>query len=71
MTDIASTLSYAKFDEVKDCKTNFDMWNKLKEIYGGYKNVRRAKEKILRAQFWPNENERKWKDCKICGKNQG
>ena len=27
------------------------MWNKLKEIYGGDDNVRRAKEKSLRGQF--------------------
>ena len=43
MIDIASTLSYAKFDEIKDCKTTFDMWNKLKDIYGGDENVRRVK----------------------------
>ena len=27
------------------------MWNKLKEIYGGDDNVRRAKAEILRGQF--------------------
>ena len=43
MIDIASTLSYAKFDEVKDCKTAHEMWTKLKYIYGGDDNVRRAK----------------------------
>ncbi|MDF3681106.1 hypothetical protein P3S38_29460, partial [Enterobacter hormaechei] len=35
MIDIASALSYVEFDEVKDCKTDFAMWNKLKDIYGG------------------------------------
>ena len=30
MIDIASSLSYAKFDEVKDYETTFQMWNKLK-----------------------------------------
>ena len=30
MIDIASSLSYAKFDEVKDYKTAYDMWKKLK-----------------------------------------
>ena len=30
MTDIASALSYAEFDEVKDYKTTFYMWKKLK-----------------------------------------
>ena len=49
MIDIASTLSYAKFDEIKDCKTIFDMWNKLKEIYGGNDNVNRAKDESLRG----------------------
>ena len=51
MIDITSTLSYAEFDEVKDYKTTFDMWNKLKDIYGGDDNVRRAKLEILRGQF--------------------
>ena len=51
MIDIASALSYAKSNEVKDCKIAYAMWNKLKEIYGGDENVRRAKEKILRGQF--------------------
>ena len=30
MTDIASTLSYEEFDEIKDYKTTHAMWNKLK-----------------------------------------
>ena len=51
MIDIASTLSYEEFDEVKDCKIYFAMWNKLKGIYGGDENVRRAKEKSLRGKF--------------------
>ena len=51
MIDIASTLSYEEFDEVKDCKTAFEMWNKLKDIYGGDDNVRRAKVESLRGQF--------------------
>ena len=32
MIDIASTLNYAKFDEVKGCATTHDMWTKLKDI---------------------------------------
>ena len=48
MIDIASTLSYAEFDEIKDSKTAFYMWNKLKKIYGGDENVKRAKAKSLR-----------------------
>ena len=51
MIDIASALSYEEFDDIKDCKSTFDMWNKLKEIYGGDDNVRRAKEESLRGQF--------------------
>ena len=43
MIDIAFALSYAKFDEVKDCKTMHEMWTKLKDIYGGDDNVRRDK----------------------------
>ena len=43
MIDIASTLSYEEFDKVEDHKTTFEMWNKLKEIYGRDDNVRRAK----------------------------
>ena len=42
MIDIASALSYEEFDDVKDYKTEFEMWNKLKAIYGGDDNVRRA-----------------------------
>ena len=47
--DFASTLNYAKFDEVKDCKTAREMWTKLKDIYGGDDNVRRAKAESLRG----------------------
>ena len=49
--DIASALSYAKFDEIKDYKIAFTMWNKIKEIYGGDDNVKRAKAESLRGQF--------------------
>ena len=51
MIDIASSLSYDEFDEIKDYKTTFDMWNKLKDIYGGDDNVRRVKAESLRGQF--------------------
>ena len=33
MTDIASALNYANFDEVKGCATTHDMWTKLKDVY--------------------------------------
>ena len=45
MIDIASTLSYEEFDEIKDQKSTNAMWKKLKEIYGGDDNVRREKLK--------------------------
>ena len=51
MIDITFSLNYEEFDEVNDYKTAFDMWNKLKDIYGGDENVRRAKVEILRGQF--------------------
>ena len=51
MIDIASALSYEEFDDIKDCQTAFDMWNKLVEIYGGDDNVKRAKAESLRGQF--------------------
>ena len=50
MIDIASTLNYVEFDEVKGCATSHDMWTKLKDIYGD-DNIKRAKEKGLRGQF--------------------
>ena len=51
MNDIVSTLNYVEFDEVKICTTTYDMWIKLKVIYGGDDNVRRAQVEILRGQF--------------------
>ena len=51
MIDIASALNYVEFDEVKSFTIAYDMWIKLKAIYGGYDNVTRAKAKSLRGQF--------------------
>lgn len=51
MVDIASTLNYDEFDEVKDCPTTHEMWIKMKDIYRGDENVQRVKTKILRDQF--------------------
>ena len=51
MIDIASALSYAELDEVKDCKIAHEMWTKLKDIYGGDENVGRAKAESLRGHF--------------------
>ena len=41
MLEIASTLRYSKFDDIKDFNTTKKMWEKLANIYGGYKNVLR------------------------------
>ena len=49
MIDIVFALSYEEFDDIKDCESAFDMWNKLEEIYGGDDNVRRAKVESLRG----------------------
>ena len=43
MIDISSSLYYSKFGEVKYCPIEFDMWEKLKKIFGGEKNVQRDK----------------------------
>ena len=51
MLEIASTLSYAEFDDIKGCGTIFKMWESLSNNYGGDKNVQRAKEKSLRGKF--------------------
>ena len=41
MVDIASTLSYAKFNYIKACKTTHEMWVMLEIIFGGDDNVKR------------------------------
>ena len=51
MIDIASSLNYAKFDEVKDCATTFEIKNKLKDICGGEDNVKKDKAEIRRGYF--------------------
>ena len=43
MLEIASTLSYAKSNDLKDCDNTKKMQEKLKTIYGGDGNVLRAK----------------------------
>ena len=51
MIDIGSTLNHAKFDEVKDYHVSHEMWIKLKDIYGGDDNVKRAKAESLIGLF--------------------
>ena len=51
MLEIASTLSYAEFDDIKGCKYAFQMWEALSNIYGGDHNVQRAKRESLKGKF--------------------
>ena len=46
MLDIASTLSYVEFDDIKGCDSAKNMWDALHTIYGGDKNVQRANQKV-------------------------
>ena len=48
MIEVAANLSYAQFDDVKECTTAKKMWDKLAQIYGGDENVMRANVEILR-----------------------
>ena len=51
MLEIAFALSYAQFDDIKGCDTAKKMWDALTTIYGGDKNVQRAKSESLRGKF--------------------
>ena len=51
MLEIASTLSYAEFDDIKGLDSTTKMWDVLKTIYRGDKNVQRAKLESLRGKF--------------------
>ena len=51
MLEIASTLSYAEFDDIKDLDSAKKMWDALKTIYGGDKNVQSVKLESLRDKF--------------------
>ena len=51
MLEIASTLSYAEFDDIKVLDSANKMWNALATIYGGDTNVLRAKAESLRGKF--------------------
>ena len=41
MLEIASTLNYAEFDDIKGCNTAFKMWKALSDIYGGDLDLQR------------------------------
>ena len=51
MLEIASTLSYVEFDDIKGLDSAKKMWDALKTIYGGEKNVQRAKSENLKGKF--------------------
>ena len=51
MLEIAYALSYLEFEDIKTCTTSKGMWDALQKIYGGDKNVLRAKAKSLRGNF--------------------
>jgi hypothetical protein len=51
MIDIAATLNYVDFGEVKYFPTAHEMWIKRKDIYEGDDNVTTTKVESLRGQF--------------------
>ena len=51
MLEIASSLSYSKYDDIKKYYTTKEMWDTLAHIYGGDTNVLRAKLKSLKGKF--------------------
>ena len=51
MLEIASALTYSKYEDIKNCGTAKLMWDTLATIYGGDTNVLRAKVESLRGKF--------------------
>ena len=51
MLEIASALSYVRFDDIKGLNSAKKMWGALDTIYGGDKNVQRAKSESLKGKF--------------------
>ena len=51
MLEIASTLNYVEYDNIKRCDMTYEIWTTLSTIYGGDDNVKRAKREILRGKF--------------------
>ena len=49
--EIASSLSYDQFDDIKGCTSTFKMWEALSNIYGGDQNVQRVKRERLRGKL--------------------
>ena len=70
MLEIASSLSYAKFDDIKGLETTKKMWDALATIYGGDTNVLRTKAKSLRGKFDDMRMEEGKNISHICHKNK-
>ena len=51
MLEIAFALSYAEFDNIKGIDIAKKIWDALDTIYGGDKNVQRAKLESLKGKF--------------------
>ena len=51
MLEIASTLSYAEYDDIKGCDIACEMLKALLDIYGGDQNVQRSKRESLKGKF--------------------
>ena len=49
--EIASTLSYVEYDDIKGYDTTHHMWETLSNIYGENDNVKRVKRESLRGKF--------------------
>lgn len=51
MLEISSSLSYSEFEDIKGSDTAKKIWDAIEKIYGGDKNLLRAKAKILRGKL--------------------
>ena len=51
MLEIASALSYSKYDNINNCSTTRLMWEALAHIYGGDTNVLGEKFESLTGNF--------------------
>lgn len=51
MIEIASSLNDVEFDDIKDCATTKEMWDKLVPFHGGDQNVLREKVESPRGKF--------------------
>ena len=51
MLELVFAQSYSEFDDIKGCNSAKKMWNAMEMIYGGDKDVQRAKDESLRGKF--------------------